>query len=485
MELNQDRQALVFFEAWIAEKFRSGIWLEKTFGVGGFFRDQLLGREPYDLDLVVEAPGGAEKIARLIADEFPQSISSPHQMGKSYPIWELSFKGPLSFGGRTFDLSGVSVQIADTQKESFMEAHSRQRVTSYGSLPEDCARRDFTVNMLYWDLREKKMVDPSGCGIRDLQAKILKTHPGVIAEKIFSDDPLRILRMFRFQAQLGFSIDPETLRAARQTSERISILSFERIRDELNKAAVTCGLAPMIRSMESAGVLDKVLPEALAMKGCAQDKIYHAEGDVFLHTLMVMEAAPKTVVLQWAAFLHDFGKPNTQSFEGERIKFIGHEIFSESIGRIVMERLVFPRELIEAVMVLIRFHLRGGDATQWKTAKPARKLLRELGPHADDWWDLVVADSNSSLSLDGKPRLEHLPILRKYLDEASRVPISKKPLLSGEIIMQELGLSPGKRVGELLLMSAEIEDDFVLSNRPVTVEAIVAELRLRIDSIQK
>ncbi len=474
-----DQRALEFFEAWVAQKNSNGQWTEKTLGVGGFFRDQQLGRDPYDLDLVVEAPGGAEKFAHLVAADFPDSISKPHQLGKSYPIWELSFKAPLKFNQQTFDLSGVSVQIADTQKESFMNPQSRQRVTTYGTLEEDCRRRDFTVNMIYWDLRRRELIDPSGHALIDLQRKVLQTHPKVDAHKIFSDDPLRILRLFRFQAQLGFQVLPDTLAAAQACCDRLSILSGERMRDEMNKAALTCGLAPMIRAMDQSEVLEKIFPEFLPMKNCAQDPLYHSEGDVFVHTLMVMDRAPRTVVLQWAALLHDVGKPNTQTFEGTRIKFIGHEVHSEAIGRRILERLVFSKEQAERIALLVRLHLRGGDATQWKSAKPARRLLRELGEAESDWWELVQADSQSSIAQDGKPRLAHLEILKTFMTEASRVPISKKPILSGQRIMTEFQILPGPLVGELMLMAQEIEDDLLLSKGTATAEEVLGELRVR------
>jgi poly(A) polymerase len=479
MEYGSGQDALTLIELWLKAQSEAGSWSLPVYGVGGFFRDRLLNRESNDLDLVVESPGGAESFVKSFQREFSEAVSTPHALGRQYPIWEITFKTNAEWKGRSFETAGIKVQAADTQKESFLDPRSRQRITEFGTLAQDCARRDFTVNMLYWDCLQQRIVDPSGAGIADLAKKILRTHPKVEGRKIFSDDPLRILRLFRFESQLGFAPDPATIAAAVAVADRISILSAERIRDELNKAAVSGGLAPVVRSLQAHGILDKVFPELLPMVNCAQDKVYHSEGDVFVHTLLVMEQAPRTVPLQWAALLHDAGKPHTRTVEGERIKFIGHENYSESIARQILERLVFPREWIDKILLLIRLHLRGGDATQWKSAKPARRLLRELGEHREDWFALVSADSRSSLAANGQPRLEHLALIQKFFEEASRVPISKKPVLTGEQIMKEFQLPPGKRVGELLSLSAEIEDEWAVSGVAISPESLLAELRKR------
>jgi poly(A) polymerase len=477
MSINPDSEALRLLEDWIASPRCE--WTLPTYGVGGYFRDRELGRDPKDLDLAVESPGGAKLFADSIAKSFSETTTAPHQLGRTYPIWEIKFLDNVEFQGVPYFCKDSKIQMADTQKEAFMDPQSRQRVTEFGNLAEDCARRDFTVNMLYWDLRQKKLLDPSKAGLRNLREKILHHHPEVDPLKMFSDDPLRILRLFRFEAQLDFKAAPLLEAAATASKNRLSILSFERIRDEFNKAAVTSGLAPMIEGLERCGGLDLLLPELKPMKGCEQDRIFHSEGNVFVHTMLVLRNAPRTLLLQWAALLHDAGKPATRSVEGERVKFIGHEIVSETLAREILKRFLFPLDLVDQILLLIRHHLRGGDVLQWKSLKPARRLLRDLEGLEGPWLQLVEADSRSSLGRDGQPRLEHLAALRTAFQEAGKIPVSKKPTLSGREIMRAFAIPPGREIGRLLKVVEEIEDDWASRGQVLTKDEALTELAKR------
>ena len=188
----------------------------KVFTCGGFLRDEILGLESKDLDLVVNEEGGAKKLADLIHTAFPDTTHSPHQLGASYPIWNIQFH------------NGVSIDIADTQKESFPDEGTRQRLSIFGTIEEDVMRRDFTMNMLLRDLTDMSVIDHAN-GVNDINEGIIRCHPDVSIDKIFSDDPLRMIRCIRFAVKHKFEIDGEVFKAIIRNAVRLKIVSAERI----------------------------------------------------------------------------------------------------------------------------------------------------------------------------------------------------------------------------------------------------------------
>ncbi len=444
--------------------------------VGGSVRDYLReGRVGPDLDVVIELEGGAERLARHLSFFWGERASEPHALGRGYPIWQLVVKLPPALA-ESLGFSQVEIQIADTQKEMFPDPNTRQRVTRFGDLREDCARRDFTVNMLYWDLRSRNILDPSHRGLLDLKEHRLAAHPEVDPAKIFADDPLRMLRLLRFQSKLGFDVDPALWRAFDTEFPRVSILSAERVRDEILKVAVSGGLAPFVESLRARGVLGLIFPEFLPMIGCGQDSLYHSEGDVWVHTLAVMELAPRTPELQLAALLHDTGKPATRETKGERVSFILHEKVSTEIAGLWLEKWKFPKLLRERVLALVALHLRGGDAVAWKSARPARKLRRDAGPVLDELLQLIEADSRASLGPGGQPRLEHLPKLRAWLDEAARVPEPAHSAVSGSKIMEHFGISSGPEVRRLKQLADEIREEMLVAGEELDEDRILQKV---------
>lgn len=442
--------------------------------VGGSVRDFLKdGKVGADIDLVVEEQGGAEHLAQALRTHWNESSSDAHALGAGYPIWQLVVKIPanLSLG---FDK--IEIQIADTQKEMFPDPTTRQRITRFGNLNEDCARRDFTVNMLYYDLRSQEVLDPSNAGLHDLQARRLASHPKVDAQKIFADDPLRMLRLLRFRSSHSFEVDAGLWLAFDATFSRVGILSAERVRDEILKVIGSGGLADFMDEIRARGRLAEIFPEFAPMPGCGQDKTYHSEGDVWVHTLMVMRNAPRTPELQLAALLHDVGKPATREEKGERVSFILHERHSTGIAKDWLTKWRFGRDLRERVLTLVALHLRGGDVNTWKSMKPARKLIRDAGAALPELLDLIEADSRSSLGPDGKARTQHLPLLRARLDEASRLSQPARPALSGHVIMDYFSLGPGPRLREIKDLAEEVREDMIVAGENPTEEQILQKV---------
>ena len=451
-------------------------WNGKVYSVGGSVRDTQLGLPSDDVDLVIEEEGGAERLAAWIHKLDAEAISRPHHLGAGYPIWQLSFLKDVHWGGEFFPIAGHEIEIADTQAECFPDPKTRQRITVPGNLAQDCARRDFTVNMLYRNLSTGEILDPSGRGLSDIQSGVLRGHPDVDLKKIFSDDPLRMVRLVRFQTRFGWTIPGDVRDCVAVSASRVSILSAERIRSELDKIIAMEKLADALELFLSLGLLKELFPELMPMVGCGQDRVYHSEGDVWVHTLRVIRNSPPTPALQLAALLHDIGKPPTRSEHGERVKFLGHESISAELSESFMARLKWPKELREKVVKLVRLHLRGGDVSAWTGLKPARKLLRDAGEELEDLLSLIEADSKSSLGADGNPRLEHLPVLREKLQAAQLIPLRRKPLLDGHVLMKEVGLM-GPQIKEAQAYLMELEDNWAERGEVLEPESALRALK--------
>ncbi|MBP7844202.1 MAG: HD domain-containing protein [Proteobacteria bacterium] len=434
----------------IATKFKGWLtkspYASKAFWVGGCLRDAQLGKIVTDWDMVVEEEGGAKGLAHWLHENYPSEVSTPYLLGSRYPIWQVI-------------VENLEIQIADTHQEKFPSPESRQREIFFAPLLEDCKRRDFTMNMLYQNVSSGEFLDPSGCALEDISKLYLRCHPQSSTYEILDSDPLRLIRLFRFAALLKAKIDPELIENIKKTKARLKILSAERVRDELIKAAENGVLGELFDQFKKHQILEELFDEFLPMIGCGQDKIYHSEGDVWVHTLMVVANARQSSLLQFAALFHDIGKPSTRSEHGERIKFLGHEVISEKLAQEFFMQWHFPQDFSKRVCQLIRLHLRGGDVQNWKSLKPARKFLRDSNPLTEELLQLIEADSRASLGADGKARLEHIPILREKIKEASAQPISSKAILDGHEIMSLLKIKAGPELKKIQTSLIEAEDE--------------------------
>jgi poly(A) polymerase len=441
----------------------------RAFAVGGYVRDEVMGLQSKDLDIVVEMPGGAEKFATYLHQQFPNETSNPYQIGKGYPIWHLAFKSNVQLGGKTYATEGAELDFADSQKEAFPDPESRQRVTQFGSLEEDTIRRDFTVNMLMKDLTTGKIVDPTGTGIDDVKRGVLRLHPEVNPDRPFSDDPLRMLRLIRFMAKYNWKADPAAIEAVKRNAHRIEIVSGERIMEELSKIMRLGKLAQAVRFMADTGLLKYVMPEVEALRGVKQSPQHHSEGDVFEHTMLVLEKAAPTISAQLSALLHDAGKPRTQKFLEDKIQFLGHEQVSGEIAEAMLRRLKFDLDTIKKVRRLVENHMRAHTSAEWGPAA-VRKFIREIGEDVEDVLALTEIDALSSLGPGMVSKHNPIPELRERIKQTLEIPVSKKPILSGGEIMQTLGIKPGKEVGVATKWLQDKADELAAQNQVLTPE---------------
>jgi poly(A) polymerase len=427
--------------------------------VGGSVRDALLGRLGQDLDFATDAR--PEEVLALVK-------------GWADAWWEVG----IAFGTVGARKDDVVVEVT-TYRDEVYRADSRKPEVSYGrSLDEDLRRRDLTVNAMAVTVPGKEFVDPFG-GLADLAAGLLRT-PGR-PEDSFDDDPLRMLRVARFAAQLGFAVDPAAVAAMTAMAERIDIVSAERVRDELAKLVCApqprAGLALLVRT----GLAERVLPE-LPRLALEIDE-HHRHKDVYEHTLTVLEQAMALephgpdLVLRLAALMHDVGKPRTRRFEqGGGVSFHHHEVVGAKLTRKRLQALRFPKEVVDDVSRLVELHLRfhGYGSGTW-TDSAVRRYVADAGPLLDRLHLLTRSDCTT------RNRRKAEALRRTYDDLEERIARLReqeeldaiRPDLDGNAIMAILGVPPGPVVGKAWAHLKEVR----LDRGPMTPDEAEAELR--------
>jgi poly(A) polymerase len=428
-----------------------------------------MGIDSKDLDVVIDIQGGAKALGGFLHRLFPEATSTPRQLGKGYPIWFVAFKEDVEYKGQVYQTKGADIDIAESQKEGFPDPDSRQRVVDFGTIEEDMQRRDFTVNQLMKDLTTGQIVDLSGTGVADVKKGILRTHPNVSPDAVFTDDPLRMMRLVRFMAKYGWTAAPDVVEAVKRNAHRIEIVSGERIQSELGKVMKLGKTAHAIRFMQKTGLLKYVMPEINDLVGVEQDEHYHAEGDVFEHTMLVLEKAQPTIESQLAALFHDAGKRATQEFVGDRIKFLGHEEVSGEIAEAVLRRLKYDNKTIHKVKFIVENHMRAHTAAEW-SPRAVRKFIRETGEHLEDILHQTEIDALSSHGPGMVPKENPIPDLRERIKQVQQVPIQKKPVLDGREIMALLDIGPGPLVGEVMNWLQGVADEWAGEGKELSPE---------------
>lgn len=463
-----DKHAEVEVEKLLAYMLPGTPFEGKVKAVGGYVRDELIaslkGDEflAKDLDIVVDEKGGAEALARYIHKVRKGSTSEARCMGKGYPIWQVTFTGNIDIsGGPFFETKGAVVEFADTMKETFPDAESRQREVEYASLDEDVKRRDFTVNMLLKDMTTGLVEDHTGVSVADLKSGILRAHPSVEGGKMFSEDPLRLLRMVRFSVCLGLTPTVNLKKSALLHAYRIKIVSAERIQAELSKILYRGKLAEAIVLMKEVGLLEHVFPEVAAMDGVEQNPVHHSEGCVLTHTLMVLGKAKPGAVHQLSALLHDVGKPKAKVINDGNIQFPAHDYIGAKMAKEILERMKYPKETIRRVVHAVDSHMRPFNLSDPKvTNKALRKFIRDMGDDMGDVINLTLADSQGRLPYRDSTRklVGKLNQVRKK-DAKALEELGRKPLVSGKDVMVALGITAGPDVGRAIALSHEVIDE--------------------------
>lgn len=407
-----------------------------AFVVGGYVRDLLLGKQVKDIDIVVVGQG--VDFGRRVAQE----------MGRSnLVVFE-------NFGTAMLQLDDWKLEFVGARKESY-HRYSRKPKVEVGTLDDDLSRRDFTVNAMAVSLNAAdfgSLLDPFD-GRLAMQEKILRTP--LNPEATFDDDPLRIMRAFRFACQLEFSIEPSVLEAAKKMAPRLKIVSQERVSDEFMKILSSRKPSLGLRLMDETGVLKVVFPELAHLGGVDQRQDFHHK-DVLQHTFRVVDNVAETsedVWLRLAALLHDIAKPKTKAFiEGTGWTFHGHEEVGARMVKPIFKKMRLPFDRLSYVEKLVRLHLRPmALVDEGVTDSAVRRLLFEAGEEVDDLMMICRADITSkNPKLVGQVRRNYDLVVEKMaeVEEKDRIR-SWQPPIKGEEIMQVCGLEPGPIVGKL------------------------------------
>ena len=431
----------------------------ETYLIGGFVRDKVIGRKTKDADIV--CVGDGIELAKAVAKRFKpeprfsyfKNFGTAHLRIDSSKH-NVSSKVLPPAGGE--DLGGAGafdLEFVGARKESY-RYHSRKPDVTSGSLKDDQDRRDFTINALAISLNKTdygKLIDPFN-GVNDIKKKIIRTPLDPL--QTFSDDPLRMMRAIRFASQLGFTIEEKTFQAIKDDADRISIVSQERITDELMK--ITDSPKPSIGFdlLYQSGLLHIIFPQMVDLAGAEyKDGIGHK--DNFYHTLKVLDNISENTNdtwLRWAAILHDIAKPVTKKFEeGHGWTFHGHEVVGGRMVPKIFSKLKLPlNEKMKFVRKLVELHLRPISLTKENITDSAiRRLLFDAGEDFDALMMLCEADITSKNKTKVKKYMENFHLVRKRcqeVEEKDRIR-SWQPPINGEMIMDIFGLKPSKPVG--------------------------------------
>ena len=429
----------------------------KAFVIGGYVRDCLLGRPCNDIDIVVEGSG----------IEFAKAVGEKSGRNVSY------FQ---NFGTAMLHFQGDEIEFVGARKESYRR-ESRKPIVENGTLEDDQRRRDFTINALALSLQADnfgELVDPFG-GVRDLAEGVIRTP--LDPDTTYSDDPLRMLRAVRFAAKLStpelkFRIVPESMDSMRRMADRLSILSVERISEELNKMMATPRPSLAFELMEEAGLLNHILPEISALKG-VETVDGKGHKDNFQHSLAVLDnvaAVSDSIPLRWAALLHDIGKAATKRYDAALgWTFHGHDVVGSKMVPRIYERLRLPLDEMKFVRKMVWLHLRpialvDGDVTD----SAVRRLLFDAGDDIDSLMILCGADITSKNPAKVARIRSNFELVKRKLadvEEKDRIRNFKNPI-TGEYVMEVYGIEPCHEIGLLkeavkeAILDGEIGNNF-------------------------
>ena len=419
--------------------------------VGGCVRDLLLGREPADFDVATSATPAQ------VMETFPETYA----VGAQFGVVLVPSPGGECADGEEGTSKSYVVEVATFRSDlGYSDGRHPDEVRFTRDPREDVARRDFTINGMMLDPVTGEVLDFVG-GRKDLEAKLIRAIGD--PNRRFAEDKLRMLRAVRFAARFEYEIEADTLAAIRQLASDVHLVSRERVRDELTKMLTEGHARRAFLLLDQTGLLKEVLPEISVMKGVKQPPEFHPEGDVFVHTLLLLENLPLPCppTLAWGALLHDVGKPATFRVAPDRIRFDGHVEVGVKIAEEICTRLRFSNHDTDQVVSLVDNHMRFGHVTRMKEST-LKKFMRL--PGFDEHLALHRADSLASHG-----NLSTYDFLQNKLAEIPPENIRPSALMTGDDLIAA-GYVPGPRFREIL----EAVEDAQLEGRLLSREDALA-----------
>lgn len=439
----------------------------ETYLIGGFVRDKILKRPTKDADIV--CIGDGIELAKTVAGYFDPVPSVNYFKNFGTAHIKVTLPGNNDEQDEYFD-----VEFIGARRESY-RSESRKPDVEPGTVEDDQNRRDFTINAMAISLNKKdrgRLVDPFN-GLMHLEEKIIKTP--LAPEQTFSDDPLRMMRAIRFATQLNFEIQADTFNAIKKLASRISIVSKERVIDELNKIVAAPKPSIGFDLLYKSGLLSIIFPQMVELAGAEYVDGY-GHKDNFYHTLQVLDNVADNsgdLWLRWAAILHDIAKPATKRFEeGHGWTFHGHEVIGGRMVPKIFTQLKLPlNEKMRFVRKLVELHLRPISLTKENITDSAiRRLLFDAGEDFESLMTLCEADITSKNKQKVRRYLENFQMVRQRCREVEEKDHVRnwQPPITGEIIMELFGLPPSKPVG---ILKDSLKDAMLDGVIPNTYEA--------------
>jgi tRNA nucleotidyltransferase (CCA-adding enzyme) len=398
---------------------------DKVFSVGGFTRDKLLGKNPKDIDLVVDDPSTKMKAAEIFSKKFTDiynitTSNNPHSLKEAYGIWGIVLFNPKDSSGNRqpfiydgVDVTGYVIELTPPRKEGPYDPVKREPTyVEYTNRADDAMRRDLTINALYQNIATGEIEDYTG-GQKDLKDKVLRPpeHPEGI-QKIYEDDPLRIFRLARFSGKLdGFTIDPGTEKVLKQfinsTQGKGLIkgkVSPERIRDEFQQIITNSNGNIAVKGLElmkEYNLLQFLSPHLDKLFDVYHDKVFHSGESVWQHTMDVLKKTPPTIKARLSALFHDIGKIETETKETDskgrdRVHFIDHENKGVPLAENILKELKFPVDIINSVKGIIHSHMGLKRIDEHKSPTQLRRIrifIEKLYDDLDDAISILKADA--------------------------------------------------------------------------------------------
>lgn len=396
----------------------------EAYFAGGAVRDHLLGLSAQDVDIATSAkPDEVQQLFKRVTDV----------QGKVFGVV------------RVIESDQV-FEVATFRRDLDYRDGRRPEAVEFTTAEEDASRRDFTVNGLFLDPSSDKIIDFVG-GREDLEKKILRAIGDPVAR--FREDHLRLFRAVRFAAQLGFEIEAPTWRAVCEHHQLGARLAPERVRDELVKCFTGPQPARAMDLLVDSGLLDHWIPEVSKMKGVEQPPEFHPEGDVYTHVRMMVGMLENAdPVLAFSVLLHDIAKPDTYSVDDTgRIRFTAHESVGAEMAEVILRRLRFSNEMIDAVKQCVAGHMKFKDAISMKKSTLKRFLAQPYFEQEMELHRIDCSCCHADLSIYN--------FIREKQEEFASEPLRPEPLVTGKDLL-EMGMKPGKAVGELL---RQLEDE--------------------------
>jgi poly(A) polymerase len=426
--------------------------------VGGCVRDLLLGRQPKDYDVATSATPAQ------VMDIFPETYA----VGAQFGVVLVPAPEQDAVGGDPAELSSKShaVEVATFRSDiGYSDGRHPDEVRFSLDPREDVARRDFTINGMLLDPGSGEVLDFVG-GRKDLEAGIIRTIGD--PEQRFREDKLRMLRAVRFAARFEYSIEPATFVAMQKLGEEIQVVSRERVRDELTGMLTEGQARQAFLLLDESGLLKPVLPEISAMKGVEQPAEFHPEGDVYVHTLLLLENLPHPcpLTLAWGALLHDVGKPPTFRVAPDRIRFDNHVEVGVKMAEEICRRLRFSNDDTEQILALVNNHMRFGHVSRMKEST-LKKFLRM--PAFEEHLALHRADCLASHG-----NLSTYEFIEQKRAEIPAEKMRPAPLVTGDDLIAA-GHVPGPRFREILSAVEDAQLEGRLPSRDAALDFVRRE----------